>query len=75
MPLKRNSLTTCPQVLREWFDKHALDPYPSNDEKIDLAQKANMDVKQVENCALKHSTSCHDEPYTTYRPILPPHIS
>jgi len=37
------------KVLKQWFDRHALDPYPSNDEKIDLAQKANMDVKQVEN--------------------------
>lgn len=59
-------------MLREWFDKHALDPYPSNDEKVELAQKANMDVKQVENCALKHSNSCH-----TMNPILyiPPHTT
>ena len=37
------------KVLRDWFDQHALDPYPSNDEKVELAKRANMDVKQVEN--------------------------
>ena len=37
------------KVLRDWFDQHALDPYPSNDEKVELATRANMDVKQVEN--------------------------
>lgn len=37
------------KVLRDWFDQHALDPYPSNDEKVELAKRARMDVKQVEN--------------------------
>lgn len=51
------------KVLREWFDKHALDPYPSNEEKVELAQKAYMDVKQVENCALL-APDPSDEPHT-----------
>ncbi len=51
------------KVLRDWFDAHAIDPYPTTEEKAQLAQLAGMDVKQVENCAQPHQ-NC-------YRPSFP----
>eukprot|EP00965_Chrysotila_dentata_P198203 6178652-Pleurochrysis_carterae.AAC.2 len=38
-------------VLMSWFMEHEHDPYPTNDEKEDLALAAGLEVKQVEHCA------------------------
>ena len=38
-------------VLRRWFDEHIADPYPSAEEKAMLALEAQMELRQVVQCA------------------------
>ena len=50
-------------VLRRWFDEHAIDPYPSPEEKAILSLETQMEVQQVEQCVrtrhqLHSSTTC-----------------
>ena len=37
-------------TLRQWFDEHVSDPYPTPEEKQDLADQLGMEVKQIEHC-------------------------
>ena len=46
---KRNN-----SVLEEWFEKNKDNPYPSPEEKKDLAIEGNMDLKQVEHWFTNH---------------------
>ena len=36
-------------ILKQWFDEHASDPYPSPEEKVDLAEAVGMEIKQIEH--------------------------
>ena len=38
-------------VLRSWFDEHCEEPYPSNEEKEELAHVTGMEIRQIEHCA------------------------
>lgn len=35
------------KILKEWFCTHLDDPYPSKEEKIMLASKTNLNIRQV----------------------------
>ena len=37
------------EVLKEWLHKHLTNPYPSDEEKLDLAKKTGLTVLQVNN--------------------------
>ena len=53
-------------ILQSWFDEHLDDPYPSPDEKTWLAQKAGMDMRQVQNWFInqrkRHWNACPPSP-------------
>jgi len=41
-------------TLRRWFDEHSSDPYPTPEEKHDLAQQVGMEIKQIEHWFTNH---------------------
>jgi hypothetical protein len=46
---RRNHKQDQLNVLTRWFNAHADDPYPSPEEKYELARKCNMEVRQIEH--------------------------
>ena len=41
-------------VLVQWFEENRMDPYPSPEQKVLLAQATGLDVGQIEHCARVH---------------------
>lgn len=37
-------------VLNAWFHEHFKNPYPTEEEKAELAAQCNLQVKQVRSC-------------------------
>ena len=48
---RRNHRQDQLSILRNWFDEHKDDPYPTPEEKIWLASQVGMQVRQIEHCA------------------------
>lgn len=46
---KRNHRGSQTQLLKRWFYEHILEPYPSYEEKMQLAQETNLQIQQIEN--------------------------
>lgn len=51
---RRNHRQDQTEILRQWFDDHAADPYPTPNEKAVLAKRVGMEVRQVEHWFTNH---------------------
>ena len=49
MSRRRNHRQEQLNVLTKWFNAHMDDPYPSPEEKFELARKSHMEVRQIEH--------------------------
>lgn len=56
---RRNHRQEQLNVLRNWFDAHKDDPYPTPEEKVYLARQVNMQIRQIEHCACHLSRLFH----------------
>ena len=46
---RRNHRLDQLSILKKWVDEHASEPYPSPEEKAELAEQVGMEVKQIEH--------------------------
>ena len=46
---RRNHRLDQLSILKKWVDEHASEPYPSPEEKAELAEQVGMEVRQIEH--------------------------